>query len=366
MGQCGRRTFPLLARAGVFALAALATACSTAPKELTEKFQLVWPAAPDKPRYYFERTIASSKDLAERSFADKLRHVATGEDERGQGLAKPFGVVVVDGRIFVGDTVGRRVVVYDLAHKRFYDFGASGEGGLSKPLGIAADRRNHIYVVDSTAKKINVYDLDGKFITALGTGEQLDRPSGVAVNADGSRVYVVDTGGVGSTNHHVRVFDGASGAHLFDFGSRGSEPGQFNFPKLATVGPDGSVYVTDAGNSRIEKFTADGQFLMAVGSRGRQTGQLSQPKGVAVDGQGKIFVVDAAFGNFQIFDPEGHLLMHVGERHEQGGPARYQLPAGIAADADGRIYVVDQFLKKIDVFRPAELPAAASPTARAS
>jgi DNA-binding beta-propeller fold protein YncE len=339
------------------ACAALAGCAAQKAAEVPE-FQLVWPAQPEQPRYFYERTIASSGDLGgEQTFTARLQQIATGVGNTGRGMEKPFGVVAVNGRVFVGDSVGRRVEVYDIAGKRFYDFGTSGTGTLSKPLGIAADQRNRIYVVDATAKKVQIYDLDGKHISAFGTPDMFDRPSGIAVNADGSRVYVVDTGGVNSQNHRVRVFNSATGEHLFDFGERGSGPGQFNLPNMATVGPDGSVYISDGGNFRIEKFSPDGTFLMAIGNIGRRAGQFARPKGVAVDKDGNVFVADAAFGNFQIFNKDGQLLMHVGQRDERGGPGQFLLPAGIAADRDGRIYIVDQFFKKLEVYRPASLPA---------
>lgn len=331
-------------------------ACST-QREVTEKYQLVWPAPPDPPRYYFERSIVASTDIADETMAQRLQRIATGEDPRAMGLDKPFGICAVDGRIFVGDTVGRRVMVYDIPGKHFYVFGNSGPGILAKPLGMAIDGHDRVYVIDATDKKVKVYDLEGKYITAIGNPTMFDRPSGVAVNRDGSRVYVVDTGGVKSRNHRVRVFDGRTGQHLFDFGKRGTEPGEFNLPNMATTDPEGNVYVTDGGNFRIEKFSPDGKFLMSVGAVGRQPGQFSRPKGVAVDKDGKIFVVDAAFGNFQIFDKKGELLMHVGERNSKGGPGRYLLPAGIAVDNDGRVYFVDQFFRKIEVYRPANVPA---------
>lgn len=346
---------------GLLSAAALLLASCAGPTATDSGEQLVWPSPPDEPRYYYERTIRSANDVVPETTTDILRQFATGDSGTTGGLDKPFGIAAIGGRVFVGDTVGRKVAVYDIAGGRYYEIGTSGVGGLSKPLGLAVDRQGRLYVVDGTGKRVVVYDSEGLYLSAVGGQEMLNRPSGVAVNADGSRVYIVDTSGVESQEHRVRVFDG-NGDHMFDFGERGDAPGQFNLPTMATVGPDGSVYIVDGANFRVQKFTPDGDFLLTFGDVGRQSGQFSRPKGIAVDEAGNIFVADAAFGNFQIFDSTGRLLLAVGERSAAGGPGKFLLPAGITVDVDGRIYVVDQVLRKVEVFRPAGLAATTEPT----
>jgi DNA-binding beta-propeller fold protein YncE len=337
------------------AAALVVVACTTTPNTTVTEDILVYPPPPEQPRYYYERTIQGSADVAEETAMARLRQFATGENDRTRGLSKPFDVVATHGRIYVGDTVSRKIHVFDFTAKQYSAFGTEGIGKLAKPLGMAADGLGRIYVCDGTSKRVLVYDADGKYLKALGGGEHVKRPSGVAVNADGSRIYVVDTGGVDNLDHAVRAFDG-DGNHLFDIGLRGKEPGEFNLPLMADVGPDGKLYVVDTGNFRVQVFSPDGEFLTAFGSSGRRPGQFSHPKGIAVDGAGKVFVADTAFGNFQIFNDEGKILLFVGDRDERGGPGKFILPAGIDVDADGRVYVVDQFFRKVDVFRPAELP----------
>lgn len=336
----------------------LAAACAAPPPP--ELVELAYPPPPEQPRYFYDRTLTGSRDVGEDSAADRFRRFATGEVERGLGFAKPFGIVAVNGRIYIGDTVTRRIAVLDFPAGRYFEFGDRGAGRLAKPLGLAADGEGRIYVSDGTSRRVLVYDGDGTYLRALGGEGMFDRPTGVAVNADGSRIYVVDTGGVESTAHQVRVFDG-SGAHLFDIGARGSQDGAFNLPLLAAVGGDGRLHVVDAGNFRVQVFAPDGAFLFSFGGVGRRPGQFSHPKGIAVDEEGKIFVADSAFANVQIFDAQGQILMSLGDRGSTGGPADLMLPAGVAVDVDGRVYVVDQFFRKVEVFRPATLPAEVPP-----
>ncbi len=318
--------------------------------------EIVYPPAPEEPRYYYERTLYGSTDVKSETSTDRFRRFATGESARGRGFAKPFDVRADNGRVFISDTVNRRVAVLDFPQQRYYEIGTQGVGRLAKPLGLTTDAQGRLYVVDGTAKRVQVYDLEGTHLTSIGTGEILLRPSGIAVNPDGSRIYVVDTAGVSSQDHTIHVF-GPDGKRLFNFGTRGKEEGNLNLPLMVAMAPDGNLYVSDTGNFRVQVFDADGNFIRTFGSIGRRPGQFSHPKGIAVDSDGRIFIADSGFANFQIFDSQGQILLFIGERDALGGPGKYILPAGISVDVDGRIYFVDQFFRKVDVFRPAGLPA---------
>lgn len=318
--------------------------------------ELAYP--PDEPRFYFERTLTSSFDVKEITAADTLRQFATGTMGSADGLGKPYGVAAHQGRVYVTDTVKRAIVMFDVPGKAYKLIGIEdGPGRLRKPIGIAVAKSGNIYVADNTARRAVVFDRDGNFLRAFGSRELMRRPSGIAVSPDETRAYVIDTGGIETQKHHLLIFDAQTGEHLKTIGTRGREEGNFNLALQVTTTPDGSVYVTDSGNFRVQAFDRDGNFKLAFGSVGRRSGQFARPKGIASDPDGNIYVADAAFGNFQIFDATGRLLMFIGERSQIPGPARYMLPAGIAVDEDGRVYIVDQFFRKVDVFRPARLKA---------
>lgn len=347
-----------LLRMAVCAPAALLQACAQAPPKApaVARADPVFPAAPDEPRFYYERTIRSSADIVPAEAGSALRRLATGEQVAGEGLSKPYAVAVFRGRIFVSDTVSRYVRVFDVPQGRQLKVGEEeGPGQLVKPVGLDVDARGQLYVADIGARMIKVYGADGKFLRHIGDDKWFTRLSSVAVDPSGARVYAVDLGGVSSDQHQVRVFDAVTGAHLQDIGRRGMGPGEFNLPRDVAIGKDGRLYVVDGGNFRVVVFDRQGRYLHSFGSVGKQYGQFARPKEVAIDREGHVYVVDTAFGNFQIFNAEGELLMFVGERSERDGPAKYMLPSGIAVDEDGRVYVVDQWFRKIDVYRPAAL-----------
>lgn len=336
------------------------TACAELPQssegKKADQKPLVFPPPPDEPKFIFERTIYSSANVVEEDKNAAFRRLVTGEREKSEGMVKPYGVAVLHGRVYVADSGGQAVKVFDVPNKKFSVIGADEPGMLHLPLGLELDGTGNLYVVDGGTKTVKVYDPDGKYLRQFGGPKWLSRPSGVTVDREGRRAYVVDTGGVDKQDEHrVRVFDAKTGEHLFDFGKRGAGPGEFNLARDIALSPNGLLYVVDGGNFRVQVFQQDGKFVRSFGEVGRNMGQFARPKEVAVDKSGNVYVSDAAFGNFQIFDGEGRLLMFVGNRSEQDGPAKYMLPSGIAVDEDGRVYMADQFFRKVEVFRPAGL-----------
>jgi len=320
-----------------------------------EEFLLAYPAAPEPARFYFEGTLRSSFDVKEITGVDRLKIFATGTLGTATGLGKPYGVAVYQGRVYVTDTVKRAVLMFDIPGKDFKMIGTEGPGALSKPIGIAVSKDGELYVADHTAKRIVVFDKDGKFLRAFGNRNIFKRPSGVAVSPDGLQAYVIDTGGVTSQEHHLYIFDAKTGELKKTVGTRGRKDGEFNLALQVTTAPDGTIYVTDSGNFRVQAFNPDGSHKLSFGTVGRKLGNFARPKGIATDSEGNIYVVDSAFGNFQIFNDQTQLLMFVGQRSQVSAPGRYMLPAGITVDEDGRVYIVDQFFRKVDIYRPANI-----------
>lgn len=333
----------------------LLASCAVAPQQAVVQPKPVFPSPPDEPRFYYERTIFSSADVEKEDKNAALKRALTGATQVGEGLGKPYGVAVYHGRVYVSDTALHAVAVFDIPGQRYFKIGDEEPGKLGMPIGLDVDGKGNLYVVDGSSKQIQVYGKDGKHLRTMAGQKFFKRPSGIAVDEAGERVYVVDTGMVTNEEHRIRVFDGATGKHLLDFGKRGSENGEFNLPRDVAVGTDGLIYVVDGGNFRVQVFKPDGTFVRVFGDVGRRGGQFSRPKEMAVDPEGNLYVVDSAFGNYQIFNTQGQLLLAVGNRSDVEGMAKFMLPSGIAIDGDGRVYIVDQYFRKVDVFRPAKI-----------
>jgi DNA-binding beta-propeller fold protein YncE len=256
---------------GVLLLAGCAT-----PPPATPPRAVLWPMPPEQPRYIHEGTLRSVANVMPDNDTTRLRRLLTGPGaETEEVLAKPMAVAARGGRVFVTDTVKRRVVVFDNPRRKVFEFGLRPPGELVKPQGIALDAQRHVYVADAGRRQVVVYDDLGLYSHTVGNGDLLEHPTGVATNADGSRIYVVDRGSNESSKHRIQMFD-ATGRHIRQIGMRGDAPGQFNIPVQAAVGPDGRLYVLDAGNFRVQVFSAEGDYLHAFGQAGTALGQIGR------------------------------------------------------------------------------------------
>lgn len=310
---------------------------------------LFWPAPPDLPRFSYEATLRSATDIAAENENNRLARKITGASDE-PAFSKPYGIVARYGKVYIADTASRSVAVFDVPRNKVYYLGLQTPGALVKPSGIALDGQMHVYVADVSARLVNIYDHLGLFLYSVGNEDELERPTGVAVNTAGDRIYVIDRGKNENMNHRVVVYDN-TGRKLFVIGERGTGQGQFNAPIQGAVAPDGTLYVLDAGNFRVQAFDRNGKFLRAWGKTGNNIGDFMRPRGIAVDNDGNIYVTDAAFGNVQIFNSQGQLLMAIGSPGAYDKPGRYSLPGGVAVDETGRLYVTDQYFSKVEVFR---------------
>jgi sugar lactone lactonase YvrE len=324
--------------------------CATPPAAPALQRRPLWPAPPEQPRYAYEATLRNAASLRDEQDPDRLRRILSGDDDAKASFGKPLAVAAARGRIYVTDTEGRRVFVFDVPRRRTFSFGLRREGLLKKPSGIALDAQGLVYVVDTTARRLVIYDGWGLYQRDIDGAAHWVRPTAVAVHPSGERICVVDTGGVDSEQHGVWIYD-AAGRHVQTLGLRGSEPGRFNLPVDAAVAPDGTLWVLDAGNFRLQAFDAEGRFLRQFGSAGNGLGQLARPRGLAVGRDGLLYVGDALLCNVQVFQPDGQLLLALGARATADAPGRYLLPARLACDETGRLFVVDQFLHKVEVLR---------------
>ncbi len=297
----------------------LGTGCAPTRHELGTRF---FPEPPDPPKIQFLERISSSSDIEQRS---AFQTMVTG-NLLPRRFAKPYGLAVHDGKIYVCDAQLHTVFVIDPAKHSFTNFKTFGNGKLIRPLNIAIDQDGTKYVADYKRREIMVYDSRDKFIRSFG-GKKDFKPTGVAVFQD--RLYVADV-----QNNEVDVMDKHTGEFLDTIGEPGQDEGQFYRPTNVTVDPKGNIYVTDVINSRVEKFDPEGNYLMTFGKLGDRIGDFARPKGIAVDHKGFLYAVDSAFENVQIFDPEGKPALFFGGFGGPDVPGALWLPAGITITYD--------------------------------
>ena len=182
---------------------------------------------------------------------------------------------------------------------------------------------------------------------------QFYSPRGIAVAPSGD-IYVAD-----SRNHRIQQFT-AEGKPVRSWGSystleSSTAPiGTFNEPWGVAVGPDGSVYVTDTWNHRVQKFSATGEPITMWGVFGLTDtpGALYGPRGISVDAQGRIYVADTGNKRIVIYGPNGNVLGGFGSEGYESG--QFYEPVDVKVDQNGYAYVTDTWNQRIQVFAPTD------------
>ncbi len=191
--------------------------------------------------------------------------------------------------------------------------------------------------------------------------DPLGNPAHLAVAPDGN-IWVVD-----GDNDRFQIF-APDGSLLEVWGVSGSGEGEIDFDTFGWGGydegaiafaPDGTFYVADVGNHRIQKFGPDRGFLTAWGSEGEEAGQFDTPIDVVVDGQGRVYVLDSfrniaptdpETGAVQVFDADGRYLAEWGVYGDK--PGQMHEPFGIGLDPDGTLLIAEFANNRVQRFTP--------------
>jgi DNA-binding beta-propeller fold protein YncE len=209
----------------------------------------------------------------------------------------------------------------------------------------AMTRRGDLfYGADFLANVMYKFDRDGKVIQEWGSAGsepgqfrfRAPRPpfrGYVAIGPQGD-VYVSD-----SYNHRVQKFD-ANGKLLTIWGREGTGDGEFNGAGPITIDGQGNLIISDMGNGRIQHFDPNGKFLGAWGSKGNGEGQFTEPADVEVDSQGNYYVVDIGANKVNKFTSARKFVLRWGEQGERDG--QFDGPGGLVIDRRDHIYVSDE------------------------
>ena len=304
---------------------------------------ILWPANPDPARIRYVGQLATSDDLKPaRSTLDVVGSAIFGKPDV-HALLTPFALCTDGGdRVFVADSNARLVHVFNLKTRRYAAWTpGEKEPAFAQPVGMAWDPAGRLLVCDSVAGAIFVFDTDGRYQKQLGIG-LLKRPCGIAIHPTTGQLYVADSGA------HQVVILSPTGQEITRVGRRGTGPGEFNFPINLAIDHQGRLYVADALNFRVQQFGPDLKLIRVIGSKGDVPGCFSQPKCLDVDSEDHLYVVDNQFEAVQIFDPEGRLLLNFGK--EGHGPGQFWLPSGLFIDAHNRIWIADSYNRRVQVF----------------
>lgn len=280
--------------------------------------------------------------------------------DRPQGLA----VDAAGTRLLVADTMNYRVSLFDvdpvtanLTYRSGFGVAGSSEGAFFlAPYDVAFTAGDAFFVVDSHPSltcnhRVHSYPsmIDpGTLIGGeAGAGNGLfNRPLGAAVATNGV-LYVADSG-----NSLIQAFS-AAGSPLWQFGGAGTNLSQFKQARGVGVGLRGRVYVADTVNSRLQVFDVSEapavKCLGSFGANGALGGQFKIPQGVApATDDGSVYVADTYNNRVQklrlTFDGDGDGMDDVWE-DLNGLDSQDPLDAFADPDGDGVTNIGEYRLK---------------------
>ena len=201
---------------------------------------------------------------------------------------------------------------------------------LPAPRGMTYSPAGELFILDN-AGRVVVEDPEGTVVRTWWMPEyDVGKPEGAWVLLDG-RIAVADT------HYHRIVFFNKTGEVLGTLGEFGREPGQFIYTVAVTQDPQGFLYVAEyGGNDRVQKFTADGEFVLGFGEIGTDPGQFQRPSGVVWD-EGTVYVADAINNRIQAFQDDGTFVGIVADAETSG----LYYPYDLAKGPDGTLYVAE-------------------------
>jgi hypothetical protein len=137
-----------------------------------------------------------------------------------------------------------------------------GRGLYVMPHAIRVDPQGNIWTTDAASSHVIKFSPDGTKLLDIAVGGQ---PSPCRNNFCGTTDVAF------SANGHLFISDGYANARILEYtgdghkirewGSPGTGPGQFRLPHSVQIAGDGSVYVADRENGRVQRFDQNGTYL---------------------------------------------------------------------------------------------------------
>ena len=331
-------------RAWLLALVAgIATAAETAPEkggvDLTGPYDAVpnWFKPPEAGRLLWP--VAVFAETPDRVFVASLG-TTPAEPSGGvqpQGFEANLPGAKIDHQLYVVDRSGNIVENWSRWSELF--------GALHRITINPYDPEKHIWAIDRSSQQLIEFTHDGKtLVRAIGEkgiagndDKHFGRPTDIAWLPDGT-FFVSD----GYDNSRVVKFD-KNGKFVKAWGTKGTEPGQFNRPHSVAVDAKRRVYVADRLNRRIQIFDENGNFI-------EQWRGFVSPVRVIVTQDQSVWVLDLGAARLAKYDPNGKLLTYWGTAGKF--PGGFVDAHDFAVDPEGNVYISNGHGHRFDKYVP--------------
>jgi DNA-binding beta-propeller fold protein YncE len=155
--------------------------------------------------------------------------------------------------------------------------------GFSFAHAVRIDKEDNVWVVDEGANMVIKFNPQGLVTLVLGRKDE-------AID------YLEEFLEQGAHNERGATAKPGAGA---------GRPGTFGRPTDVTWDTQGNIFVSDGyDNSRVEKFTKDGDFVKSIGSRGPEPDHFNTPHAITSDVKGNIYVADRGNNRIQVYDSD--------------------------------------------------------------
>jgi len=221
--------------------------------------------------------------------------------------------------------------------------------GVNAPRGLRVAAGGQVYIVDYWNQRIEYMNPDGSGAQSFGFRGNPSQSG--AINFAWDAAIQPGTGDIfvaNRENDQIAAFS-PTGAPLLIFGKNGAANGQFSFPQGIAFAPDGTLLVDDSGNDRIERFSlsagdTSATWMATYGQTGTGStapgGDLNNPTGIAVAPDGTVWVADTLNNRIQSMSPSG--VWSVFTKPVGAGPQTpFNIPWGVTVAPDGSIWVSD-------------------------
>jgi hypothetical protein len=221
------------------------------------------------------------------------------------------------GRIFVYTRTGHPYATlgdnrtFYRGGSRLFEFDASGKYirelgqdvyGFNTAFGLRVDPQDNVWTIDQSANQVVKFDPQGRVTLVLGR-----KPEVINVRPAAPR-----GGGAGGGPPAAAPAGGARGGGARESGpaplpGSGTPGSTFSQPTDVAWDRSGNIYIADGvgTTNRIAKFDKDGKFIRQWGSTGSEPGQFTGVKALAIDAQGNVYAADLGNKRIQVFDADG-------------------------------------------------------------